>query len=189
MQGLITLKHERSLVGDRMDSKAWVKDVPVTGQKVIEPDARIVDAFQNIGYSLEAAVADLVDNSIDAGAKEVLIRFVRTDDDLVSLDVVDNGHGMSDQVIDRAMKFGGQRSYEPGDLGMYGMGLKAASLSQAEMLTVISRSSGNSAVGRRWQAAEARRGWRCDVVSSAFARDALNIPWNGMRLSQSGTIV
>ena len=68
-----------------MDSRVWIKDVPITGQKVIEPDARVVDAFQNIGYSLEAALADLIDNSIDAGAKRVLVRFVRTDNELHSL--------------------------------------------------------------------------------------------------------
>lgn len=172
-----------------MDSRAWIDDVPVTGQKIIEPDARVVDAFQNIGYSLEAAVADLIDNSVDAEAKEVLVRFVRTNDELLSLDVVDDGHGMSEKAIDRAMKFGGQRQYKVGDLGMYGMGLKAASLSQADKLTVISRAPGGPAVGRRWQAAEARRGWRCDVVSKQFAREALHAKWNGLRLSQRGTIV
>ena len=44
---------------------SWSQVVPVAGQKVIEADPRIVDAFKNIGYSLPAAVADLVDNSVD----------------------------------------------------------------------------------------------------------------------------
>jgi len=166
----------------------WIEDVPITGQKVIEPDARVVDAFQNIGYSLEAALADLIDNSIDAGASQVLVRFVRTNNELHSLDVVDNGNGMTDVAIDRAMKFGGQRPYQPGDLGMYGMGLKAASLSQADNLTVLSRAVGSEAVGRRWQAKEARRGWQCDVVSSHFASEALVAALNGIG-SVHGTIV
>lgn len=171
-----------------MDSRVWIEDVPITGQKVIEPDARVVDAFQNIGYSLEAALADLIDNSIDAGAKRVLVRFVRTDNELHSLDVVDNGRGMNDAEIDRAMKFGGQRTYQTGDLGMYGMGLKAASLSQADNLTVISRANRSIAVGRRWQAKEARRGWQCDVVSGQFADEALDVALNGFDFSH-GTIV
>ena len=172
-----------------MDTRAWVDDVPVVGHKIIEPDARIIDAFQNIGYSLEAAIAELVDNSIDARAKNVLVRFVRTDDELLSLDIVDDGGGMAENEIDRAMKFGGQRSYGATELGMYGMGLKAASLSQAEKLTVISRAEAGTASGRRWQAAEARKGWHCDVVSSEFAADALDMTWNGLRLSSSGTII
>jgi hypothetical protein len=174
--------------GDQVDPRAWIKDVPITGQKVIEPDARVVDAFQNIGYSLEAAVADLIDNSIDAGGKRVLVRFVRTNDELHSLDVTDDGRGMNDTEIDRAMKFGGQRAYQPSDQGIYGMGLKAASLSQADNLTVISRTNRGTAVGRRWQAEEARRGWQCDVVSGQFANDALDAAPNGSGLSH-GTIV
>jgi len=56
----------------------WRQDVPVAGQKVIEADPQIVDAFKNIGYSLPAAAADLVDNSVDATASTVLIRFLHT---------------------------------------------------------------------------------------------------------------
>ncbi len=58
----------------------WRQNVAVEGQKVIEADPRIVDAFKNIGYSLEAAIADLVDNSVDAGASTVLIRFLHTEE-------------------------------------------------------------------------------------------------------------
>ena len=88
---------------------SWRRDVPVAGQKVIEADPQIVDAFKNIGYSLPAAVADLVDNSVDASASTVLIRFLHTEDDLLSLVVVDDGRGMPDRDIDRAMQFGGRR--------------------------------------------------------------------------------
>jgi hypothetical protein len=63
----------------------WRQDVPVAGQKVIEADPRIVDAFKNIGYSFPAAVADLVDNSVDAAASTVLIRFLHTDDELITV--------------------------------------------------------------------------------------------------------
>src|SRR5688572_3589916 len=79
--------------------KRWQRMVRVAGQKVIEPDARIVDAFKNTGYSLEAAVADLVDNSIDANASRVLIRFMRTEGELLSLVVIDDGDGMSDKDL------------------------------------------------------------------------------------------
>src|SRR5215471_19991908 len=119
-------------------SAHWREDVPVAGQKVIEADPQIVDAFKNIGYSLPAAIADLVDNSVDATASRVLIRFLHTDDELVSLVVVDDGRGMRERDIDRAMQFGGRRQYRRTDIGMYGMGLKSASLSQADSVTVLS---------------------------------------------------
>jgi hypothetical protein len=164
--------------------------VPIIGQKIIDPDPNVVDAFKNIGYSIEAAVADLVDNSIDAGADLVLIRFVRSEYELLRLAVVDNGQGMSEATIDRAMQFGGQRPYREGDLGMYGMGLKSASLSQADSVTVLSRAKGRAAVGRRWTEAQAKAGWKCDIVERAYARDELGRGWHSdLDGSSSGTIV
>ena len=172
------------------ETKNWKSSIPVDEQIVIHPDPRIVEAFQNIGYSPEAAIADLTDNSIDAGAHVVLIRFLRTNEELHTLVVADNGKGMSARSLDRAMQFGGQRQYEPGDLGMYGMGLKSASLSQADSLTVLTRAHGHRPVGRRWRAAEARAGWKCDVVSSHFAASELNRLWHSdLRLIHRGTIV
>jgi sensor histidine kinase regulating citrate/malate metabolism len=59
----------------------------------------------------------LVDNSVDATASTVLIRFLYTEDDLVSLVVVDDGRGMREKNIDRAMQFGGrQRTLGPGQV-------------------------------------------------------------------------
>lgn len=168
----------------------WYRDVVVDGQKVIEADPNIVDAFKNIGYSLEAAIADLVDNSIDAHASIVLIRFLRTDDEILSLVVVDNGRGMRETVIDRAMQFGGRRTYAEGDLGMYGMGLKSASLSQADSVTVLSRARASDPIGRRWTEAQAKAGWKCDIVSKAFVADELDRQWgSGLRLRPSGTVI
>src|SRR5689334_7978145 len=107
--GDVSKKHQPAGGGENSTTGPWVPTVEVSGQKVIEADPRIVDAFKNIGYSLEAAVADLVDNSIDAGATEILIRFLRTTDENLSLVVIDNGRGMSEAEIDRAMQFGGRR--------------------------------------------------------------------------------
>jgi transposase InsO family protein len=169
---------------------SWSQVVPVAGQKVIEADPRIVDAFKNIGYSLPAAVADLVDNSVDAGASVVLIRFLHTEGELVSLVVVDDGRGMPKRDIDRAMQFGGRRQYGDADIGMYGMGLKSASLSQAESVTVLSKAARSVPVGRRWTEAQAKAGWKCDVIPQDFVAAELQRPWlAGMDTSRSGTII
>ena len=37
-------------------------------------------ALRSIGYSFEVAVADVIDNSIDAQAKNVLVRLINTGD-------------------------------------------------------------------------------------------------------------
>jgi hypothetical protein len=177
-------------LADEPGGEIWRQDVPVEGQKVIEADPRIVDAFKNIGYSLSAAVADLVDNSVDAAASTVLIRFFHTEDELVSLVVVDDGLGMREEAIDRAMQFGGRRRYGDSDIGMYGMGLKSASLSQADSVTVLSKAARSKAVGRRWTEAQAKAGWKCDIIAQNFVTEELQRPWlAGLDTTRSGTII
>lgn len=171
-------------------SARWKSEVPITGQKVIPANPRVVDSLRNIGYSIEAAVADLIDNSIDAKARNVLVRFIRTDDEILRLEIVDDGEGMTREQIDNAMQFGGQRNYLESDLGMYGMGLKSASLSQADSVTVLSKAAGKRPVGRRWRASEAKAGWKCDVVSPEFAHNELDRTKSPhLSLKSHGTIV
>jgi len=183
-------KRVTARAGSAHGGAAWQRVVRVIGQKVIEPDPRIVDAFRNTGYSLEAAIADLVDNSIDANASRVLIRFMRTESELLSLIVVDDGDGMTEKAMDRAMQFAGRREYSGSDLGMYGMGLKSASLSQADNFTVASRAKGGSAVGRRWTESQAKSGWVCDIVDPTSAAEELDRAWDDdLELSVKGTVV
>ncbi|MDQ8698166.1 ATP-binding protein [Hyphomicrobium sp. LHD-15] len=141
-----------------------------------------------LNHSFESAVADIVDNSLDAGARKVLIRFIRDSASLRSICIVDDGHGMDDKTIDRAMTVGGDRNYDEDDLGHFGIGLKAASLGQARKLTVVSRAANQPAVGRRWLIDAASKGFECDVVGSGFATSLLDRDWRHLTPS-SGTIV
>ena len=45
----------------------------------------LITALRSIGYNLNAAIADLVDNSIDADATEVLVRFVHDKADILKV--------------------------------------------------------------------------------------------------------
>lgn len=146
--------------------------------------------MQSLGrnHSLESAIADLLDNAIDAKATQAKIRFVRSHGRLVSLCVIDNGSGIARQNIDRAMTVGGTRGYNQSDLGHFGIGLKAASFSQAGSLTVLSRFAGEAVVGRRWATAKIGTSFACDVVPQDFATAELARPW-GVDLTYSGTVV
>ncbi|MGM1057749.1 ATP-binding protein [Saccharothrix sp. Mg75] len=162
--------------------------VPTEGSIDLPPDPRAMDAIGR-NHSLSTALADLVDNSIDADATQVLIRIVKVGERLTSLYVVDNGRGMRPDVIDSAMTVGGRRAYGDGDLGHFGLGLKAASFSQARNLTVMSRAADHEAVGRRWRLdAGSDRGFACDVVPREFAESELVRDW-GIELDGSGTVV
>jgi hypothetical protein len=165
----------------------WTRDVPIAGRRVLPPDPRVMKAI-GLNHSFESAVADVVDNSLDAGATRVLIRFVRDGDRLLGLCIVDDGKGMDEAAIDRAMTVGGRRDYEPGNLGHFGMGLKAASLGQARVLTVVSRAKGAPAVGRRWVIESAAEGFECDVLEGAFSTAALDRPWRFVD-PRTGTLV
>lgn len=122
----------------------------ITRTREIPPDPSITRAVGR-HHSFETAIADLVDNSIDARARNVLVRFLEQDGAVVGLRVVDDGEGMDTLSIDEAMTFARKREYRAGDLGHFGLGLKAASLSQADVLRVYSRRLGAPPAGRMIQ--------------------------------------
>ncbi len=133
-------------------------------------------------------MAELVDNSIDAGARNVLVRFVRERGRLLRLLVIDDGAGMDDAHIDVAMTVGGDRRYGETEIGRFGLGLKAASFSQARSVTVVSIAGHGPAVGRRWEAANAKSDYQCEVVAADFATEQLAQDW-GFSVLGSGTVV
>lgn len=122
-----------------------------TATRQVPPDPSIASAVGR-HHTFETAIADLVDNSVDVGATAVLIRFLQRDGAIVGLRLIDDGRGMDAETIDGAMQFGHKRSYDEEDLGHFGLGLKAASLSQADELSVLSQRNGATPVGRRIEA-------------------------------------
>lgn len=112
----------------------------------------LVESLRGFGYSTGAAIADLVDNSISAGARDVWIRF-QFDGPLSTISILDNGAGMDEDELKRAMILGARSPLESrgaADLGRFGLGLKTASLSQCRCLTVASRKEGRRTSVRRW---------------------------------------
>ena len=111
----------------------------------------MLEALRGLGYSTAAALADIVDNSLSAGATEVRVDF-SWDGAASRVSVLDNGRGMNDAELESAMRLGDKSPLEkrdPGDLGRFGMGLKTASFSQCRRLTVASVKNGETAC-LRW---------------------------------------
>ena len=104
-----------------------------------EPGARrLITSLRDLGYSFADAIAEIVDNSIQARATVIQVRIAfRGSDSFIA--VLDNGCGMSGAEIREALRFGTMRQYRANDLGKFGLGLKTASLSQCDCLTVSSR--------------------------------------------------
>lgn len=100
--------------------------------------ARLTSSLRDVGYDFVSAVADLIDNSISAEATDIRveIEFAGWDSTIY---IADNGSGLNPRGMTEALRFGSRRTYDSGQLGRYGLGLKTASLSQARSLTVVSR--------------------------------------------------
>jgi len=134
----------------------------------LAPDAGLVKSL-GANHTLESAIADLIDNSIDAGAKNVCVRLLTRADRLIQVEVLDDGNGMDRTAVDAAMTIGHQREYGHGDLGHFGMGLKAASFSHSDVLTVWSECDGATPVGRRIRRADFSHDFSCEVLSDDAA--------------------
>ena len=143
---------------------------------IVDPNpAALVESLRAFGYSTSTAVADLIDNSITAKAKNVWITFfwdgpeswIRIDDD---------GTGMSEHELVAAMRPGSRSPREerdPHDLGRFGLGLKSASFSQCRLLTVRTQSAGSRAA----------RAWDLDeVVRTSEWRLQRNLPGHTARV-------
>jgi Histidine kinase-, DNA gyrase B-, and HSP90-like ATPase len=106
----------------------------------------LIEGLRDIGYSLETALSDIVDNSITAGAKSVQL-LTETSTDRPFIAILDDGMGMSEEELISAMRPGSKNplaTRELPDLGRFGLGLKSASFSQCRRLTVVSRKDGKT---------------------------------------------
>lgn len=100
----------------------------------------MIEALRGLGYSVATALADIIDNSIAAGARLVDLRFVWQGENS-RVEIQDDGRGMSAIEIDKAMRLGEKNPLDArhaDDLGRFGLGLKTASFSQCRRLTVAS---------------------------------------------------
>ena len=112
----------------------------------------LMGSMRFMGYSFCDAVADVIDNSISAGAKTIRVLFPKTPDESPFVGILDDGHGMSDKELLSAMCYGSQsneKARAENDLGRFGLGMKSASLSQCKKMTVVSRKK-NKINAYRW---------------------------------------
>lgn len=147
-----------------------VENLDVVDTIALEPDAGLVTSL-GLHHTFESAIADLVDNCIDAEANKISIRLLTKDERLVQVEVVDNGKGMDAATVNKAMTIGHQREYGEADLGHFGVGLKAAAFGQGDVLTVWSSRNGAVPVGRRIVRTDFAKDFTCEVLSDEVASE------------------
>lgn len=160
-----------------------------SGDRSVPPNAeQLINALRQIGYTFEQAVSDLVDNCVNAKAKNVLIRLRHDDASIKQLLVVDDGHGMTEALLQKAMRFGAHEDIGDLSLGKFGMGMKLASFSHAKTLSVYTVSGGTHH-GRRWTVEGISKNWLLERISPDEARNATKGPFLDMNLSRCGTLI
>lgn len=148
----------------------------------------LMNSMRSIGYSFQSAIADIIDNSISAGAKNIWITTPINDEDLY-ITILDDGFGMDSDLLFNAMKYGSDRdSYGENDLGRFGLGLKTASLSQCRILTVASKKNGIiSAYQWNYDAVAESKAWNCLELDQIETDDIPQI--SSLKQLEQGTLV
>lgn len=109
---------------------------------------KLLNAVASIGYDVEVALCDLMDNSFDAEAKNVYLHIEELYEDGEATEFVskyiisDDGCGMDESSLINAFTLGSDRNYGNGSLGKFGLGLKSAGLSLGDKITIVSKTNG-----------------------------------------------
>ena len=89
------------------------------------------EAIRNSGYkNSESAISEIIDNSIEANAKEILIILDEKVDrkGVTEIGILDNGFGMNNEILERCLSIGDSTRRDRKGMGRFGVGLPQASL-------------------------------------------------------------
>jgi len=132
----------------------------------VAPDpGRVSEGLRDTGYQFPTAVADIIDNSITAGADDIEVLVNMDMEGQVVLVVLDNGCGMDRDGLINAMRYGSKRRTDPASLGKFGLGLKTASTAFCRHLSVVSRDDPKkAALKATWDLDSiAAKGWMLEI--------------------------
>jgi hypothetical protein len=117
---------------------------------------RICEAISKIGYNPSSAILDIVDNSFVANAEHITIQLfikegmtLNKSQNIDKIQIIDNGVGMSDIGIQKALELGSNVTYNANSLSKYGLGLKSAGFSLGRRIEVVSKEK-NKAVSKKY---------------------------------------
>jgi len=162
-----------------------------TGDRAIVASENFILATRDTGYrSVAAAVAELVDNSLQAKASliRVFVRDERVDAERsIAIGVLDDGHGMSPHTLHAALQFGGSDRFgQRTGLGRFGMGLPNSSVSQTRRFDVYSWERDRPIKSSYLDVDEVASG-RLRSIPAPFERDLPE--WAAVHAAKSGTLV
>jgi hypothetical protein len=137
----------------------------------------LIEGLRDTGYDFNTAVADIIDNSVDAKATTIKI-YIRMDqfDGNVSVSVADNGHGMDESALLNAMTYGAKSKKDRSALGKFGLGLKTASTAFCRRLSVITRAEADGPVLKAtWDLDHVAKNGRWEVLCDVPSREEIEL--------------
>ena len=121
-------------------------EIQPTTNDIIPPELAI-KAMRDGGYKNTAyALAELIDNSVQAESKNVELICIENYKDVKGrnlkridqIGVIDNGSGMTQEILQLALQFGnGTHLEDRKGIGRFGMGLPNSSISQCRRVEVM----------------------------------------------------
>ena len=127
----------------------------------------LIKSISEQGYSLETALADLMDNSVTANATRIEV-LTKVDSEPFILFIADNGDGMDEASLKKNMQFPSKSledTRDISDLGRFGLGLKTASFSQTRIFTVLSRKKGSDKFfGLTWDVNHLKKSGKWEMI-------------------------
>lgn len=160
-----------------------------TEKAKIPPAKSLIYGLRCIGYSFSTALADIIDNSISANAKNIFV--LSNPDDNPYVAIFDDGKGMGKKELDNAMTLGSDRDDKIDDeleLGRFGLGLKSASFSQCLKLTVASKNCNKiNAYSYDLNKIQRRNEWILDELNSEEINKIPEIKY--LKECDTGTLV
>lgn len=124
----------------------------VTHNRENNPNAALfISALRNLGYNNISAINDIIDNSLDADADNVVIQ-VLENNGRIEIRLIDNGYGMDEKTLDQALRLGSEVERDiNSELGKFGMGLSTASISISRRLEVLTKEEGSDTILKSYQ--------------------------------------
>jgi hypothetical protein len=103
---------------------------------------RLLQGYSRYGYTPQTALADILDNSLSAGASLIKIDISEQVDGSNKVFIADNGKGMSRDRLKAALAFGSPAEIQNSRLSKFGFGMKTASLEVSPTgFSIVTRSS------------------------------------------------
>jgi len=165
-----------------MDNSTDIKTIRATPVA-----SSMIETFRAVGYSFETAVADIMDNSISANAKNIWFDYIWKGKNTVVC-IRDDGYGMNHDELVQAMRPGSKHPLEERslkDLGRFGLGLKTASFSQTRKFSLLSKRGDFKAVYWAWDLDHVNKTQEWELIK--FIPD--NKYLNDIEEMSSGTMV